>query len=761
MLRQLTRVDYFMIVDDTGKTREYFCACRKELPPSLQTIDAATLRASQNENFMTLVDGHPYILSSVAIKNSMGTAYLLLASEINDTLLASMHPPYQTGNQILALVTGYTPTILVSSDTTLVPPGKTVDELTGDYMYLGAKIFNSEYADLLVTYAHLLPKEELKILAAPVLQRERMQLILVAALFTLFFVSIMLWISHRIAVITREITTFSRESLGGAVSVDTKGNELVVLRNHFRLLADEIRSMNRQQALLLQTVVDAIPAPLFYKDDKGIYQGCNQAFADYLGRDRKDIIQHTVYDIAPKELADTYYAADQQLMVVGGKQVYETKVRFADNKEHDIMFHKATFADETGKIMGLVGVMLDITERNQAESARKRMESELVQAQKMESIGTLAGGIAHDFNNILTAILGYTELALLEAGEEGSLQSHLKIVLKSGNRAKALVQQILTFSRQAEHEKKPISMVPIVKEALKMLRASVPSTIEFQQNIQADCGPINGDPVQIHQIVMNLCTNAYHAMRKNGGILAVSLTSMPLTKKDAALQPEFHPGRWLCLEIRDSGVGMDEAILGRIFEPYFTTKGKGEGTGLGLAVVHGIVQEHNGMIDVYSEVGVGTTFKLYFPELQQEDADGLEIDQKQLQIGSGRILLVDDEQSILGMLSGLLSAAGYEVTSCTDPQAALSSFTKDLNRYDILITDMTMPGMTGYDLARHVLRLRPELPVILCTGYSELISKEDTIQAGIQRYIMKPVSGHRLAAMVYELLHRKNEEQLH
>ncbi|HHL33930.1 MAG TPA: PAS domain-containing protein, partial [Desulfobulbaceae bacterium] len=348
MLRQLTRVDYFILVDDAGQAREYYCVCKKGLPPGLQTIDATTLRASQNENFMTMVDGRPYILSSVTIGNRTGTASLLLASEVNDTLLASMHPAYRTGDQILALVTGYTPAVLASSDILRIPPGATVAKLTKDYLYFGAKVFNYEYADLLVTYAQFLPRNEINTLAAPVIRRQRIQLILVAALFTLLFVSIMLWISYRIAVITREIISFSQDSLGGAVVVDIRGNELEVLRNHFRLLADEVRSMTRQQALLLQTVVDAIPAPLFYKDAQGVYQGCNQAFVDYLGKPRQEIVKHTVFDIAPKELADIYYKADQQLMSDGGRQVYEAKVRFADDTEHDIIFHKAVFADESG-----------------------------------------------------------------------------------------------------------------------------------------------------------------------------------------------------------------------------------------------------------------------------------------------------------------------------------------------------------------------------------------------------------------------------
>jgi len=289
-----------------------------------------------------------------------------------------------------------------------------------------------------------------------------------------------------------------------------------------------------------------------------------------------------------------------------------------------------------------------------------------------------------------------------------------------------------------------------------MLRASIPSTIEFRRDIQADCGLIDGDPTQIHQIIMNLCTNAYHAMRQSGGVLAVSLRPVTLTREETKNQPDLAPGRWLQLEISDTGTGMDADTVTRIFEPYFTTKGKGEGTGLGLAVVHGIVQEHHGYIGVYSKPGIGTTFRIYFHELQQTIATKQGNGQGTLQTGSGHVLLVDDEETILGMLSGLLSAAGYEVTTHNDPQQALAAFNDKPHDYDIVITDMTMPSMTGFDLAKGLLEQRPDLPIILCTGYSELISKEMALQAGIKRFLMKPVSGHKLTSVVHELLDNKN-----
>ena len=747
MLRQLTRAQYFIIVDPQGRTREYYCACKAGLPKVLRQLDPALLRVSRNENFMTMLGGRPFLLSSAPVPENGGS--LVLATEIDDTLLISMLPPYQTGDQVIALVSGFVPKVLASSDPRVIPPGSTVKDLKKDFLYFGATVFNYEYADMLITYAHFLPRTMIGTLAAPRIRRQRLLLVAVALLYTAFFLAVILWIAHQIAVVTREITAFSEQSLGANAPASSQGSEIDILREHFRLFAAEVQSSSRRQAALLQTVLDAMPAPLFYKGRDGRYQGCNQAFADFLGKRVDEVIGSTVYDVAPKDLADIYYRADKELMTRGGKQVYETEIVYADGSRHDVVFHKATYHDDNGKVTGMVGLMLDITERNRAEAERQKMEAKLVQAQKMESIGTLAGGIAHDFNNILAAILGYTELALLEIDETHPIHDHLETVLASGNRARDLVRQILTFSRQSEHEKKPLLMAPIVKEALKLLRASVPTTIDFQVDICPDCGHINGDPIQIHQVVMNLCTNAYHAMREHGGRLSVSLKRV--TEPAEMKQRDLPPGSWLRLTVADTGKGMDEETLERIFEPYFTTKKQGEGTGLGLAVVHGIVMDHEGRIFVESAPGRGTTFTLYFPELHHDDDDG-QRQQGALMRGSGRILAVDDEENILGMLAGILNSAGYEVTPYLDPRDAWDAFDKQPEAFDLVITDMTMPGMTGFDFARKVLARRPEIPVILCTGFSEAIGRKEALAAGIAEFLTKPIGGHELAAVIHRLL---------
>ena len=414
---------------------------------------------------------------------------------------------------------------------------------------------------------------------------------------------------------------------------------------------------------------------------------------------------------------------------------------------------KKTFAaasfplvDETG-LSGFVHIAKDITRMLQ-------MEDRLRQSQKMEAIGTLAGGIAHDFNNILAPILGYTEMALTRVSPYDSLASDLQQVVKATLRAKELVQQILAFSRQSPKERKPLLPHLIVKEALKLLRASLPATIEIREEISPECGAILADPTQLHQIIMNLCTNAYQAMRETGGVLGVSLMKVTIGEEDKkVISSELTPGDYVLLEVSDTGCGMDHATLARIFEPYFTTKTKGEGTGLGLSVVHGIVKSYQGQITVYSEPGTGTNFHVYLPRVAEAPAMDIgTVCQETIPTGTERLLVVDDEEQITEMLRLILQNLGYQVTTCGNSHEALSLFAQDSAAFDLLITDMTMPGLTGFELAQKALAIRPDLPIVLCTGFSELINKETAQAIGIRAYLMKPVSVRELAKTVRKAL---------
>ena len=403
-----------------------------------------------------------------------------------------------------------------------------------------------------------------------------------------------------------------------------------------------------------------------------------------------------------------------------------------------------------GKPVRLGGIVVDITER-------KKFEQRLRETQKLEAIGTLAGGIAHDFNNILAAIIGYTELATDQVEPKSQLSSDLKKISKAGYRARDMINQILMFSRQREQERRPITVTPIIKETIKLLRASLPSTIEIRQSLDPEPGMVLADATQIHQILMNLCTNSAQAMKEKGGILEIGLTTETIDSDFVERNPRLHAGPHLKLSISDTGSGMTKEIMERIFEPYFTTKEKSGGTGLGLAVVHGIVNASEGTITVYSEPDKGTTVNVFLPVIERAQASEKNKPEPVLK-GSERILLVDDEQDLVDVGKRILESLGYQVTITTSSMKAIEIFEKNPDRFDLIITDMTMPFLTGDDLAQEIMRIRPDIPIIVCTGYSEKLSEERALSMGIRAYLGKPLLKTEIAKTVRNVLDRHGEE---
>lgn len=414
--------------------------------------------------------------------------------------------------------------------------------------------------------------------------------------------------------------------------------------------------------------------------------------------------------------------------------------------------------DKEGRISGILGATRDITERKAAEEEKTRLEAQLRQAQKMEAIGTLAGGIAHDFNNILMAILGYAELVKMDTSDNRAASGNIDEILKAGKRARDLVRQILAFSRQIEQERRTIQPYLIVKEALKLLRASLPTTIEIRQKINTECGEVLADPTQIHQVLMNLCTNAHHAMREKGGILTVSLESVTVSPENTREYPNLPEGPYVRLIVSDTGCGMDQKTMERIFEPFFTTKPVGEGTGMGLATVHGIVASHGGTITVSSSVGEGTAFEILLPRAESKSKEEITDDTKAL-TGRESILLVDDEEPLALLGKRTLQRLGYNVTTRTSSVEALEAFGAQPNKYDLVITDQTMPNMTGAELAVEIMRIRPSTPVILITGYSEVITPEKAKQLGIRDYLTKPLVVKELGKAVRSILDQKTDRE--
>ena len=394
----------------------------------------------------------------------------------------------------------------------------------------------------------------------------------------------------------------------------------------------------------------------------------------------------------------------------------------------------------------------DITLQKNAEKENEELRSQLFESQKMEAIGTLAGGIAHDFNNILTAIMGYTELALHSTLSQEKQQSYLEKVYQAGNRARDLVQQILTFSRHSEQTLVDLQVGPIIKETVKFLRASIPATIEIRSKIQGELGLVKADPTQLHQVLMNLCTNASHAMRKGGGVLGIEVTEEQIDQAFPGLGHEMPPGKYIRLVVSDTGVGIPPDVLERIFEPYFTTKPAGEGTGLGLAVVHGIVKKMGGSLRVSSKVGVGATFEVYFPIVEGLKKPEQVAEETALPIGNERILFVDDEPMVVEVIKGLLEPLGYRLEMKTSSLEAWELFESKPHDFDLVITDMTMPQLTGPELASRIREIRPETPIILCTGYGTDITEERLQELGLSALIMKPVNSRDMAIKVRMVL---------
>ena len=401
---------------------------------------------------------------------------------------------------------------------------------------------------------------------------------------------------------------------------------------------------------------------------------------------------------------------------------------------------------------GVRGILIDLTKTKRAEEEKKKLEIQLQQAQKMEAIGALAGGIAHDFNNILSAIIGYTELARLNDGAS-TIENELNQVLIAANRAKDLVKQILAFSRQTDEERMPVSVAMVVKEAIKFLRATIPTTIEIKSRIDKNSGAVLANSVELHQIIMNLCTNAVHAIGDRGGVLEVEVRNAEIEHAQINNFVELEMGSYVLVSVKDTGYGMTPDVIKRIFDPYFTTKEKGVGTGLGLAVVHGIVKKSGGAIQVESEPGKWTIFYIYLPRINMT----LPIkaaQPKPIEGGPERILFVDDEKMLVDIGEQVLQRLGYHVVSRTSSIEALELFKAKPDYFDLVITDQTMPGMTGDALARELLRIRPNLPVIICTGYSQTIDHERAKKIGIKALVEKPMLMDEIAAAVRKVLNK-------
>ena len=514
-----------------------------------------------------------------------------------------------------------------------------------------------------------------------------------------------------------------------------------------------LRESEERTRLILDTALDAVVT----LDENGHIIGWNLQAERIFGWPRQEIIgQPVVSTIIPERYREAHLKGIERYLTSEVGEMLNKRIELPglhrDGHEFPLEIAITAVRSKSGTIFS--GFLRDLTERRRTEDALLKSEEQRRQAQKMEAIGTLAGGIAHDFNNILSAIIGYTELAMAQTGVGSSVLPRLQEVLRAGYRAKNLVRQILTFSRQDDSGKRVIYIQPIVDEALNLLRASLPSTVSLHAELQPNSAPVLADATQIHQVVMNLGANAEYAMRVKGGRLVVKLDEVEVDGTMASLVPGLHVGPYIRLKVSDSGQGMSPSVKKRIFDPFFTTKDVGEGTGMGLSVIHGVVTSHGGAIRIESQEGVGTTFTIFFP------CSPVPVVGKQVPsappsyCGKGTVMFVDDEVSIVKWAKDMLEELGYMVVVFTNGSDALQAFKQEPDRFDVLVTDQTMPGMTGEFLARQVMSLRPGFPVILCSGFSYTMNEEKALTMGLSAYLTKPVSMSDMAQALQAALDR-------
>jgi PAS domain S-box-containing protein len=556
--------------------------------------------------------------------------------------------------------------------------------------------------------------------------------------------------------INREIDVFSlsfERALKSLKTIEISGlhfSEFERMAKSINHLIEDRRQTERALAESegkLRAVFESARDAIFIKDTSLRYTFVNRAMGEIFATPTEQFIGHTYAELFPGD-AHSLVSKDDHLALSGKEVESEHHMPLSDRT---IILHviKVPLRDAEGHVIGLCGIGRDLTES-------RRAEMELRQAQKMESIGTLASGIAHDFNNILSAILGYTELATFKVAKNSDLVGNLNEIMKACNRARDLVKQILAFSSRREEEAKPVQMSIVVKDAMKMMRASLPSTIQITMNLES-ISKVLSDPTQLHQIVVNLCTNAFHAMKAHGGHLTVSLKDMVYTDIPPDLRYRLKDQDYLMFRVSDTGHGIPPEIMERIFEPYFTSKAPDEGTGLGLAIVHRIVENHGGTIRVTSEVNVGTAFEIYLPQAEDNEIPVERFEEGELEITPTRILFVDDEESIVDIVGKNLSYFGYQVTTYNASTEALEAVKAAPDGFDLLITDMTMPNMTGTDLTQAILQINPGMPVILATGFSNNVTLESLKDSGVKELIYKPFDIQALIFLIEKVRRAQTE----
>jgi PAS domain S-box-containing protein len=545
---------------------------------------------------------------------------------------------------------------------------------------------------------------------------------------------------------------------------DLEQKELLLTNNYANIVAKKlnkkVRELETERERLSKSeskyrrLVEALRDNYFFytHDSTSYFIYISPSIQNVLGYLPEEFQQHFQTFLTDNEINAAVITQIDNGMKGIRQEPFEIEIYHKNGKKKRLHITEQPIMDKTGAIISVEGIAQDITQRIIAEKELASAHERLEQAHKMEAIGTLAGGIAHDFNNILMPIIGYIDMIKSEFPENSKGWRWSSTVQTAAKRAKELVQQILTFSRCQKQEKKKVNIKSLVKEVVKFLQASIPKSIEIRVYIQPINKLIYANSIQMHQVLMNLCTNAYQAMRNKGGVLSVSLSEIDICADNLSEFPDFKEGTYIRIEVSDTGIGIKKEHMKRIFEPYFTTKPKNEGTGIGLSVVHGIVMNHGGYISVFSKINKGTTFLLYLPVIQplKKDKDAALFNQDLH--GAERLLIIDDDDIIVKLLNKQLISLGYQVVAHTCPFKAVDVFKQNPQQFDLVITDMTMPKKNGVELSQEIWSIRPDIPIILCTGFSELINKDQAIDMGIKDFIMKPMSKYEIGRIVRKVL---------
>lgn len=523
-------------------------------------------------------------------------------------------------------------------------------------------------------------------------------------------------------------------------------DEIALLRIVSQVLTNALQRKIQEEALQKYAhIVSSSSDLLALVDGEYRFQAASNSYFNYFGFQRDQIIGKTVADIVGDHYFQTVIKPKADECLTGKEVQFQSWMEMPDGRKCCFDTH---YSPHHAKgLMTIVGYVISARDI----SDQKKLEDQLRQAYKMEAIGTLAGGIAHDFNNILSAVIGYAEICRSTMKKGSDAYNYVQHILDAGNRASDLVKQILTFSRQTEQVVSPVQIKPIIKEAMKLIRASLPVYIEIKQDLASD-NYVMADPTQIHQIIMNLCTNAGYAMKNKNGVLSVKLIDMDVNADHIASDPELRPGRYVQLSVSDTGAGIARNIRDRIFDPFFTTKPRNEGTGMGLSLVHGIVKSYQGAITLKTRKGVGSTFNVLIPAFGDKTDAPVDAGQREVPRGTEHVLFIDDEASLVEIGQHMLEGLGYRVTPVIGSYKALQLFGKKPEEFDLVITDYTMPNLRGDQLACRLLKIRPDIPIIMVTGFADTVAKRYITHMGIRALIQKPILLWNIATAIRAVL---------